>query len=285
MKITKSVVFAGIALASLAVASQDDGTLIRRKLEANTQDSYQIETKMHQTVNSPMTGEQEVSVNNVSTYLLKYGVLDDKGESAKVTGTITVDKLDADGPMAGALGKKPEPVNITGKIDTRNRLTLDKIPGADQMAMMMGGAQSATSASMFVELPEKAVKIGDSWDVVIPKSPFTGKEDQKLTAKLVESRQVDGKDVWVISVEGPMKIEFDSATVPKDPKASDNPMANMRLVIKGTVGMKSEGLVDKATGKTLSMKSSGKIKLNMEIADAGLTFDSSGTVESKVTLK
>lgn len=272
-----------LALFSLALLAPQGETTLRRKLEAGKVDTYKIESRVAQTVKGP-TGDIPMTIKSTSTYLLKTVKVDEAAGTATVETTTTVDKLDADGPMGQAMaGQKPKPVTQTGKLDVRGRLTFDKSAGAG-MSEFLSGAQAASSAGNFVEFPEKPVKIGDTWDIVVPKSPMLLDQDQKLTAKLVGEKDLDGVAVWVVSLTGTLKTAVDSSKLPKEAQPQDSPMGPMTILLKGEIALTGEGLVDKATGKTLSMVTKGLSKANIDLPDMGMTFDTTGTIDSTITI-
>jgi len=274
-----------MAIASLALAAQD-GVLLRRELKENTTEVYKVETMTQQTMSLPTGMEQEFKISALSTYTVKTGKIDPAKGTAAVEVINQIDKVDADGMMASMMGKQDnKPIKFSAVMDNRGRLVMDTTKALDPQAMMMAGAQAAGNSGMFVELPEKAVKIGDTWDVVIPKSPMLGKTDQKLVAKLAREDKLNGKDVYVVAVNGTLNIEIDPSQMAPASGAGSNPMAGQKMTVKGTVTVSGEGFVEKATGKTLKMESVAKTKSKVEMPDMGLSIDGTGTVTTKVALQ
>lgn len=285
MKTSRSLAFAVLALGTSAFAGlQQDGVLLRRALKADTTDTYTIESKVQQTVNSPL-GDTPMNINMTTTYAVKTLKVDDASQTADAEITTTVEKIDVDGPAAAMMGNKPAPIMQKGKLDVRGRFTPEKSATAASIQSLLSGGGASASSGFFVELPEKAVKVGDTWDIVIPKSPLTFDQDQKLTAKLVGEKDLDGVPVWVVSVSGSLKTSVDSSKLPKDAAQPDSPMGPITAIVKGQIDLTSEGLVEKATGRTLEMTSRGTLKSNVELVEAGMTITTSGTVDSIVKLK
>ncbi|AIE87839.1 hypothetical protein [Fimbriimonas ginsengisoli] len=280
---SKILVLAGMAFASVAFVRQD-GLVLRLTLKENSVDTYKIESKVKQTMSGTPAGDMEMGINSSTTYKITTGKVDAEKGKADVTVETTYDKLEADGPIADMINNnKPKPSSMKGTLDSLGHLELDKAKLAQAM-VQMGAAQQAGPNPVFVDFPEKAVKIGDTWDVIVPKSQFTGPTDQKLTSKLVGEKKLDDKDVWIVSTSGPVKFDVDTSKLPK-PEDTNNPMAQMSVHVKGTVDMTVESLVEKSTGKVLRSETKGKSKSTVEIADAGLTIESSATTTTIATLQ
>lgn len=280
-RMNRTLALALTALASVAFAAQD-GIVLRRTLKADTTDTYKVESKAKQQANIPGQGDVETNITSGSSFVLKTLKVDDAKGVADISLIQTVDSIDADGPageaMKASIGKA---VTLTGTLNTRSIATLktDKLTGAQAMV----AAQSSSSDLVFVSYPENAVKVGDSWDVVIPKG-LAFNEDQKVTATLTGDKKVGDRDVWVISTKGTIKIDLDTAKFPDDPDAT-GPMANMKMHIVGPSDVTAETLVDKSTGKVIKAEIKTKATSKIEIAAYGLSIDSSTTSTTTYTLK
>src|SRR5256885_1116049 len=77
-------------------------------------------------------------------------------------------------------------------------------------------ATSPSSSLVFIEFPEKAIAVGDSWTFPAPKNPIFGKEPQNLTAKLTGEKDFNGVKVWAIDVSGKLTINADIGQLIKD---------------------------------------------------------------------
>lgn len=282
MRMNRTLVLAGLALTTVALAGQD-GTLLRRTLKENSTDTYKIEAKVKQTANIPNQGEQETNITTAATYVLKTDSVDaDKGV-AKISLSRTVDSIEADGPAGEALkSNMPKPTTTKGTLDVRGNLEMEK--GKMTTAQAMMAAQDAGGNPCIMVLPEKAVKVGDTWTIKVPKGDMTYPEDQTITAKLVGDKKYKDKDVWVISTTGTVKIDVDTAKFPDDPDAT-GPMANMKMHFTGPSEMTGETLVEKATGKTLYAEVKTKATQKIEIAQFGISIDATSTGTVTVTLK
>jgi hypothetical protein len=287
INIRKSAILAGVAMAAFAVASQD-GLLIRRALQEGASDTYKVETVTKQVVNLPNgMGEQEMDTTLLATYQVKTGKVDAAKKSAAVELIYTIDKMEADGALGGMMGgaasQTGKPTTVAGTLDELGRVKME-LPkdGNAATAAMISGAQSMGTSMISVELPEKAVKIGDTWEIIVPKSPFTGPTDQKLIAKLVGEKEVDGKPAYVITTEGAFKTDADLSKMAEE---APGPMKGQKMLMKGTIDLKSDGVVEKGTGRTLRVTTKMKMKQTLELPDMGFTVDTTGTTTTVVTLK
>ena len=275
MRTRNALIVASALVASLALAVQD-GILLRRDLKENSTEKYKIETKTNQTVELPNgMGDQEVEITMGVTYVLNLGKADEATGEVAVETVTTVDKMESNAPM----GQPPkiDPVKMPGKLDSRNRVKFDPVVNPSPMMAMMNSASSMNSFGLFVEFPEKAVKVGDSWVVVVPKNPMIYKEDQKVTATLVGEKKVDDQDVWIVTLAGKLLNEIDVSEMMKAmPTDQPNPLANMKMTINGTMNLKGEGVVDKATGRTIRMKTIIDAQQKIEVADMGMTMNTVG---------
>jgi hypothetical protein len=282
MKLTRTLLLVGAGLGSSAFALQDAQT-IQRTLTENTTEVYKIDSKVNQTIESQQMGEMPLNVTSAMTYQINTGKVDPSGGTAAVQVTVSVDKMDADGPLGDLLGQqKIKPVIETGTIDKFGHMVLEAPKAFDLMEAAMAGTQT-TQSSMFIELPNHPVKVGDTWTIAIPKSAFMS-DDQSITAKLVGDKTVDGKSVWVVDVTGNVTTVIDSTKMPSSGD-SPSPLSKMKFVCKQFAQVDGEGFVDKATGRTVSYTTGGKMKNTIEIPDHDMTIDANGTYSSTVKLQ
>ena len=264
---------------SLLLAQAPSPMTLRRTLAPGSVDTYKIEDRVEQTVSSAM-GQMPMTITSKRTYVLKTTQIDEKAGTARFEATTTVDTITADGAAAAMAAQKPGPLVQKGKLDVRGRMTLDPVAPTDALADLMSGTQGALAAGMFVEFPEKAVRIGDAWDVVVPKSPYLYDADQKLTETLIGEREVAGTPVWVVSLKGTLKTAIDGAKLPTTKSSGPLP-----VLVQGEDVLTGEGLVEKATGRTLSMSVKGVSKRKIELTDSGLVLDVEGKVDSTAKLE
>jgi hypothetical protein len=283
MKLIKTAFLAGAGFACLAATTPQDAQTLQRTLTENTTEVYKIDTKVDQTLDSQQLGEVPMTVTTGMTYKIKTNKVDPATGSANVEVTVTVDKMDADGQLGAMLSQQQiKPIVQTGTIDKYGHMSLKAPAGGDMMQMAMSGSQAAQS-SVFIELPNHPVKLNDTWDIKVPASAFTGPEDQVITAKLAGDKTLDGKSVWVVDVSGTIKSSFDTSKFPSSGDSS--PLANLKMLVKGSMQVNGEGFVDKATGRTVSYTTGGKMTESISMPDHDMTFDSSGTYTSTVKLQ
>ncbi|MEZ0326780.1 MAG: DUF6263 family protein [Fimbriimonas sp.] len=271
---------AGLAiclLGAVAFAGQNP-TLLRRQLKEGATEKYQVDMKMNTVVEMPGgLGEQELGLVSSAELDLKLGKMNWQIPGARVDAVMKVTKMEADGIMAGAFGDKvPPPMEVKATLDIFGRL---RPVQTAESGFELGQMQSLSFSMMTVELPEKAVSIGDSWRVVVPKSTMT-KKNQFLTATLKGERG----NAWIVSLDGTYKLEME----PREIAASDGPanaMAGQKVAIKGDVTVAGEGLVEKSSGRTLSLKVKSTTKQVAKLAGMGLEINSSSVMDSSVTAK
>lgn len=253
-------------------------TLLRRTLAADATDTYKIEDKVEETVRSGAMGEIPIHLNSKRTLTLHTSDVDAAAGIAHFQATTSVDEVKADGPAAALMNEKPKPTTQTGKLDVRGRMAYDPTAPGDLLSSILGSTPGAVSAGIFVELPERAVKPGDTWDIVIPKNPLVNDQDQHLTATLVGDKDLDGTPVWIVSIKGTLRSLTDSTKVP-------NAKPGTGVKVKGQVDLVGEGLVEKSTGRTVQMTSKGNSKATVELVETGITLDTDGTIESTAKLQ
>jgi len=283
----KLFVVASLVAASIAMAATD-GINLRKTLQKGTE-SYHVHSQSQQTITIPGGGDQEMGTTTMTSYSYDIGAVDAAAGQAPVDLTAKIEKFDMDGPMAEAMaGQKDKllvTVKVSGKLDSRNRFTTDPTKKIDPRAVMMGTANSSLIGP-FIEFPEKAINIGDSWDVTIAKGPTTFTEDQKITAKLVAETTVDGKAAYTVEITGKFKTYVNVGELMKaNPVPEMEALGAMDMVMTGSIEVTGEATIDKETGKTLTMTIKLKTKQETSIAALGdQKIPSTGTSTVKITL-
>jgi hypothetical protein len=278
MRLSRSFVITTSLFATVALAAQD-GTLLRRALKVGEEDSYTLTSKTVTTVELPGgMGEQEIQFNQKSSYKVKAVKLTEKG--ADVETTSQVEEFDAEGmPGMADMEQLKRPVTLKGTLDAQNRLRVVTEAAANPMSMMMG-SQTSGAGTAFVELPDGPVKVGDTWQVEMPKSPLM--EAQKVTSRLAGEKVHNGRPVWIVIIEGKLDLKMGPMELPGD---GGNPMAGQRISIQGEMLLNSEGLVDKETGKTVRMESKSAMKMSTSLVDMGLDINSSSSTTNVLEIK
>jgi len=287
--------FGILALTAIAAASQDP-LLIRRELKAGTTEKYVVENVVKQNIEIPSMGEQDMIITTAGSIVVKMGEVNSEKGTAAVETTTKIEKMSMDGSLASMVGgandpKLPDPKVEKGTLDSRNRLVIAVDPKAKTPGGMIGmgmpgmGSIGAAGLLNLIELPEKAIKIGDEIEVAMPGAAGAatmGAKDLKMKVKFVGEKDVDGKKAWVVSFSGNMKIDIDTSKLPKQADQQDNPMGDMKIT--GTVLLNGEGLVDKLSGRTLSNVMNMKTDMKVFVEAAGMEIPSKGTITLKLEL-
>jgi hypothetical protein len=278
----RNALFCAMALASVVAFAGQDNFLLRRSLKEGATETYALESKTKQVVTLPNgMGEQEVSTSTSSTYAVKVGKVDEAKHAADVEVTITIDKIEIDSPMgdpsnsAGDAGKK---TTMKGTLDHLGKLVLP--PPTNPNDPMTSVASMANSIGL--QLPEKAVKVGDTWEVVLPKNPFMGDQEQKLTARVVGETTVKDRPALKVAMDGTLNLNVDMT---KMLEKSESPMAGQKMFVKGTAEFKMVGLIDRETGQTLESTTETLTKQTIEMPDMGISMASTGTGTTTMKLK
>lgn len=263
-----------VAAACLASASQD-GAILRRELKEGARDVYKVESKADQTVQLTQLGmpDQQVLVTSGMKLALRTGKLDLEKKSAELEMVSTEFTFNMEG-LAGMapMPQMPEKVTVQGKIDSQNRVTGMKPVGAS--TGMMTASMNASTGMLFISFSEQPVKVGETWDVVVPKNPAMGNTDTILKATLT-GEEMDGEvPVWIVTMKGPLVLNMDLAEMMKGDQQQADAMAGMgNMKISGTIDLLTEARVEKGTGRTRKMVVKMKGKQTMEMADMGMTIE------------
>ncbi|MFN8138617.1 MAG: hypothetical protein U0R49_02345 [Fimbriimonadales bacterium] len=295
MKISRITTVVGVAaIVALAIA-QDSTVLIRRELKENTSDAYKMVIKTNQTIDA---GGMQMPIDVTATADLGLKTLKINAEKKEGELEIKMSNLKVDmGDMAGAggggdmMGELPKEIITKATIDERNRIKMEAPKTGEgnsnnmmQMMGMMSGMGDPTG-TLGVEFPEKAIKVGDSWEVPVPKNPMLGDVTAKLNAKLVAEKELNGVKVYEILITGKIPVDVDTEKLAKaNPQAAaQNPFGGMQMIMKGTVDTSTTMLVSKTTGVTLSVESTQKSNINVEMTAQGMTITTAGTTKVSIT--
>jgi len=280
IRLQKPLIVTGLALAGLAFAAQE-GVLLRRSLVEGSVDTYLIESTAKRNMSLPGLGDQSSTTKTTATYEVK-GLSKVAGKpELPVALTYTILNATVDGAMAGIAPPPPkEPMKASATLDDRGHFTFSNDSKEADKALVFTMAQSLMQYSIGVELPEKPVKIGDSWDVTLPKSDFYD-VDQKLTVKLIGDDLSTGKPAYKVTTEGTIKVSMDLAKVGL---TAANPGVGS-ILVKTESKVSGEGLVEKATGKTLKLTTKVVDTGTIEIPTQSTKIPTSGESTMVVTLK
>lgn len=276
MKILRNTALLSMAGLFL-VASAADTFTIRRVFVKGETDTYDMASNSDNTIDLSAFGQGSMPMKMEMSGKVGYTTksIDEKGV-ATVEIKFSKMEMTMDGPMPG--GDMPKEYSMTAKVDSQNRYKDVKVEGLPVM-MRMTSEQSIKSMFAGFEFPEGAVKVGDTWEIKIPKDGKTFSKDQVAKAKLAGSKVVDGKTILDIEVEGDLEIEIDASKLGDGGNAPEGMPANM--MVKGKVRNKSVVRVDAATGKMVYMEADSNSDMAVEM-DMG-KIPMSGT--TKVIIK
>ncbi len=269
----------GIWLFGAVAFAGQSPVLLRRQLSAGSTEKYQVDMKMTTVLEMPGgLGEQELGMTSSANLEIKIGKMNWQIPGASIDAVMTVTAMEAEGIMAGTIGDKiPPPLNVKGTLDIYGRLK--PAGSSSEGGMDLGQVQSLSFAMMAIELPEKAVSLNDTWPVLVPRSTMT-KKNQFLTATLKGERN----GLWVVQLSGKYQLEMEPREISSGDGAT-NPMAGQKVGVKGEVTVEGEGLVDKVTGRTMSLKTKTLTKQVATLASMGVSIDSHSTMDSSIVSK
>jgi hypothetical protein len=181
--------FSNISLVAAAVLSSQSGSLLRRDLKAGSTDVYDVKCSTTTVPGAGAPGEPR-TIKATWTAAYKVG-------RAQANGPATLEVNTTDFEVGGpgirfAAGPPPKTRNVKCSLDPRNRIN-PKSSESSTFQWLLAD---------FIELPERQVRIGDTWNVTLPESNFIGQSKTTLKAKLVGEQAVGGRKAWVVAIEG-----------------------------------------------------------------------------------
>lgn len=278
-KTTRFAIAATLLATTLAFAAQD-GFVLKRELKENNSESYRLEGSLVTNVLSPM-GQQDITAETIAKYDFKTGAVDATAGTAVLDSVTSFEKLTMTGMIANDGSDLPKPVSLKGKLDSKGRITLDAPADEENVLQtVLSGTEPTSLSTLFIELPEKSVKIGDSWTVNVPANSIM-KGNQTLTAKLVGEKDVDGTKALEVSLSGTLATEVTDAKLPE----SAGPVAGQKFSLKGSIDVIGTGYINPTTGQTISLSSEYKGKQTISLTDLGLEVEATSTLKTKSTLQ
>ncbi|MGV3618361.1 MAG: hypothetical protein ACO1SV_23795 [Fimbriimonas sp.] len=127
----------------------------------------------------------------------------------------------------------------------------------------------------FVELPDKAIQVGETWEMTFPLPHLKDLAEPKIefggVNKLVEERMVGSRAALAISSTGHFKIDGD---VSRYMGSASGGKEGPAIFFKGSFQFKGDHLVEKATGKTLKSTLKITARVKFDIPSQALAMDS-----------
>lgn len=269
------------ALASMSTAQ--DGVLLRRALKPAT-DTYTVKLKsVNKMYIEQLGGDQEATVDGTMKVVVTIGDVDAAKKANAVELAFSDMKFELGGMATtaqGAIDELPKTYKIKGLLDEMNRFTDFKLEGIDQRSMMMSGMEQMRN-SFFFELPEKAVKVGDTWTIKLPGNAMMKKETP-MECKFAGEESIDGTAAYKIEMKADIKIDMDmSEMATTDPNAGG---VQMKMIMKGTNVMKTTLWMEKGTGRTLKTETKVVGDQTMEMPDMNMTMPIKTETTATMTL-
>lgn len=287
LKRSIGIVSIGLVALSMAATTQDAVTL-RRALSEGTTDVYRIQSVSDFSLELPGQEPMGMKSDMSATYTMKIGKVDAEKGVADLEAVTSDIELKIESPMGGGDGAEPpKEIRTTGKIDSLGRQTEMKIQGVTGEMLMVMGASSMTGESFFT-FPEKAVKAGDTWEVLTPKVPMLGNKEHKLTAKFVGEEAYESVKAMKVTVTGTIPMDVNIAEMIKQMGAEDptgGMMDSLQPMLRGNIAVVSTALLDKATGRALSIETTMDLKTRMEVGGGSMTANAPGKAKTTMKLK
>lgn len=276
---TRIAILAGVLISAVAFAAQDAMT-IKRSLTEGATETYKMEASLTTNLVTPM-GPQDMAAETAATVAVKVGKVDNSANNADVEATTTIQKLQLPEMMGGGGDQKlPDPATLKGKLDTKGRLKLTSDQPENVLMTALSGMNMASMVGLVLELPDKAVKVGDTWTVTVPANTIM-KTDQTVTAKLVGNKEMDGTSALEVSVTGTLNTEIADGTMPESvPTVGGQP-----FTLKGTVDVTGTGFINPTTGQTLKLDLGFKGKQTITLTTLGLEVQAESELKTKSTLQ
>jgi hypothetical protein len=285
MKRMKSLTLLPLAALAVVGFAFQDAISLKRAIQPNTKSTYTVTSTVKQGFEMPGGGgQQDMTIDTGFVYTLEYGDADAQTGKTKVTARTTEISMKMDGPMSGMMPQNEMPKELVqeGTVDSQNRIVLGPIKNATPAVMMMSQSLGQGGMGLFHELPNNALKVGDTWEISLPASPMFGNKEQKMLGKLVEEKDWNGRRVVVFEVTGNLNLDMDMSEMMKD---NPNAPAGMKMQMKGSVATTTTSVVDKATGQFLSLESKYSGKQSIEMVDMGMSIPVTSEGITKVALK
>ncbi len=279
MKAGKQIITAMCLAAAAFSQTQTGEVTLRRQLKENAVERYKFEMTSNQMVDMG-GGQMPVDMSSAAEYQLKTLTIDQQKKESKIELKVSNLKFEFGG-MGGTMPDLPKEIAMNGTMDERNRIKLEPPKGQNggaalgMMNMMSNGLGDAT-AGFGIEFPEKRIKIGDSWDVPLPKTPFIGDVQAKLVGKLIGTKKVGSEDAFEISVTGAFPVKIDGKAVTSMMGGDAGALGEIPD-ITGTVDLSGTVFVSQKTGATLEMRCKIKSTNKFTMASQGTTFNTTGT--------
>lgn len=262
-----------VAMGSVALA--EDTYTIRRTLTEGEKTKYTIQSVMDGKLDLSAFGQGSMDLSVKSGMTLLMVIEKVKDGKATFSGKVTDHTLEMEPAPPG--DSVPKEFSVKGSLTDRNDVSDIKFEGLTGMSKMMTeGSMQGILRSLV--LPEKAVKIGESWEQPKTVKLPSGSIDSDVKATLVAVEKKDDKEFYKISLKGKAKTVGEVGAE----EGGGMGMGKMKSTSDSTID--AIVMLDKATGKLISMTNSGDISVATEMVDMGMTIPMSGKMTMKVEI-
>lgn len=290
---SKALIFSFLAVAAVSFAAVQDAVQLRLTLTEGDKHEYTVTMTGNNSVEVPSMGAMDMGINGSVTQVVKIGKVDAEKGDAEVEIISSNMKMELTGPMAemAQMGQDsmPKESSVVGRITNRYRVNDMKMKNVNMQQML--AMSSSMGVQPFIELPEAAVKAGDTWNVVWPKNPMMSDKDATLKATFKGDGELEGKKGNWVTLTGQVPMNVNVGKMMEE-MAKQNPGADptggmpvMNMTMAGTIDVDMNAVLDKSTGRVLALVSVLKTKSKMELTDMQMTLDSGGTMTVKMVGK
>jgi hypothetical protein len=176
------------------------------------------------------------------------------------------------GGMFGGASGAPKAFSETGVIDSHGRFVTKQYDDPKiQSAMSAFAGSDPQQAIIFIELPDKPVRVGDSWTMPMSGGKIMGLENAKMKLTFVGTGEVHGHPVWKVRVSGHYPIAMDMGKILSKmgsmggQGANADAMKKLSMTITGTMELSGSGAVDQRSGKTVALNNGVTMHVNVSM--------------------
>lgn len=250
-----------LSLAGLVAggAQGGDNPLLRRTLPGSKPEVYKVNVHEYRAMSSEYFDKMEFDTTRKCTVVIDATKSPAATDKVNVDLTYRIDDEFVDGPSDGQVPEQ-KPVLFKGTLDDHGTLAFENEKASiEELSTRL--TLSAAEASVVVPLPEKTVKVGDTWEIPIPGLNGKGQEPQKLTAKFAGEKKVGDQTAWVISTTG-------TVTTMSEQSMSFQVQGRelkQTFVTKTVSDVQGDSLLDQKTGRTIRSTTKLKKRMTMTI--------------------
>ena len=148
---------------------------------------------------------------------------------------------------------------VTMEVDRLGRATIkgaEKLPGAQILNQFMNMNQVPSSGFLF---PDHPVKVGDSWETLIPAPTGAGK--MKITSTLLGAEEIGGRQTLKLKQVTEMPLDL-KVTADQKPAADE---ASAAMVMKGSIAVNSIANILPGNGRLVKVVGDIDMKMQMTL--------------------